>query len=192
MSQSINLGNVGAVNFNGATVDKINLNGSNIWTGSDTMVSGYRKGTDLCVPIDNQGWWNPSIASPGWDVGTVEVGSISTITPINVTLGGATLIGIRLDSAGYLRVSFTGTNVIKRFNTITVNGYTFNHTRLDNTASKYGASHNYNGATHYIWTLDDPITPNSTYPFFPLRNRGFTAIANALFPVGQTIQVSFT
>ena len=33
MSQSINLANVGATNFNGATVDKINLNGSMIWEG---------------------------------------------------------------------------------------------------------------------------------------------------------------
>lgn len=34
MSQSINLDNVGAVNFNGSTVDQINLNGASIWTGS--------------------------------------------------------------------------------------------------------------------------------------------------------------
>jgi hypothetical protein len=33
MSQSINLGNVGAATFNGATVDKINLNGSLVWEG---------------------------------------------------------------------------------------------------------------------------------------------------------------
>jgi hypothetical protein len=40
MSQSINLGNVGATTFNGATVDKINLNGSLIWTGSSSYVVG--------------------------------------------------------------------------------------------------------------------------------------------------------
>ena len=194
MSQSINLGNTTAVNFNGSPVMEINLNGSNIWTASATIVSGYRQGTDFCVPINHQGWWNPTLPTGQWDVGTAEVGSISTTTPDNVTLGGATLTGIYLTSIGYLRVSFSGTNVIKRFNTITINGYLFNHTRMDNTGNMYGSTHAQAGATLYNWLLSDPfeLGSNGTYPDFPLRNSAVTAIANALFPVGQTIQVSFT
>jgi len=38
MSQSIALGNVSSVNFNGTSVDKVNLNGSTIWEGGTTMV----------------------------------------------------------------------------------------------------------------------------------------------------------
>jgi hypothetical protein len=194
MSQSISLGNAYAVNFNGATVDKINLNGSQVWKASATIVSGYRQGQDFCVPVSNWGWWDPSQATGGWDVGTAEVGSISTLTPDNVTLAGATLTGIKFNTLGYLTVSFTGSNVIKRFNSVTINGYYFNHTRMDNTGNPYGNTYAYLDATNYSWFLSDPFTVNSpsTYPNFSLRNGDLATIGNALFPLGQTIQVSFT
>jgi len=37
MSQSIALGSVSSVNFNGTSVDKVNLNGSAIWEGGTTV-----------------------------------------------------------------------------------------------------------------------------------------------------------
>lgn len=192
MSQSINLGNVFDVNFNGATVDKINLNGSQVWKKPFTMVSGYRQGTDFCVPIDQWGWWNPAYASGGWEQGTVEIGSISSVYPDDVG-GGTRLTAIRWNSLGSLEIVFEGENAVKRFNSVTINGYTFVHHSLVNRTSSLGWTSPWQGSTRYawqLWNMNGDTTHN--YTAFPLRQTSKTIIGNALFPLGQTIEVSFT
>ena len=46
MSQSIDLSNLGACNFNGSTVSAINLNGSGIWTGARSVNYIYNPNDD--------------------------------------------------------------------------------------------------------------------------------------------------
>ena len=68
MSQSINLANVGATNFNGATVDKINLNGSMIWEGMVAVnIFGEHVGVSgqKTISAGVLGLQGPSIYGPG-------------------------------------------------------------------------------------------------------------------------------
>lgn len=72
MSQSINFGSVNTVNFNGSTVAKINLNGSQIWLGgySSTFSSGSRNfaGSDKFGANQEKGF---SVLSTGTLAGTL-------------------------------------------------------------------------------------------------------------------------
>ena len=72
MSQSINFGNVSAVTFNGSTVAKVNLNGSQIWLGgySSSFSSGSRNfpGSDKFGANQEKGF---SVLNTGTLAGTL-------------------------------------------------------------------------------------------------------------------------
>lgn len=117
MSQSIALGNVGEVNFNGSTVKKINLNGSKIWEKTAVMLYGGKDYVaEACsIPFDMHGF-DPNN------------GSMSDTTPANVS---GTIQALKVDVTQYItllkiKLAFNHQNhTVQAFNTMNLSGYVF-------------------------------------------------------------------
>ena len=65
MSQSINLGNVNATNFNGSNVERINLNGSQIWAGTSTFTSTFSQTTEGKIDVQRMGYKSSRMPNEG-------------------------------------------------------------------------------------------------------------------------------
>tara|TARA_R110002033_G_scaffold81561_1_gene132480 strand:- start:462 stop:995 length:534 start_codon:yes stop_codon:yes gene_type:complete len=125
---SYNLGNVGAVNFNGASVGQINLNGSVIWVGGyseqftmgtrtfagdDKMGAHTHDGLDLNKTTIMAGLLNPIGSEPPPYEGA-RIYMLMTHKWLNGQIAGSEMT---IKMAGNLPKNF--------FNTLTINGRVF-------------------------------------------------------------------
>jgi hypothetical protein len=120
MSQSINLGNVGTVSFNGSNIEAVNLNGSQIWAGipSAIVTAGIYSVVDDKVVSDRD--------FIGFERLAPAYGSMSPYNPYQ-GFNVASLIEFWFPDTGVASVLFRvyGTYPKNAVTSLSINGYTF-------------------------------------------------------------------
>ena len=177
MSQSINFGSVNTVNFNGSTVAKINLNGSQIWLGgySSSFASGSRNfpGSDKFGANQEKGF---SVLNTGSLAGSLApIGS----RPANYN-------GVRIDevlSHYWSSGQSAGTEVW-----IKVEGHR-SSSFLGNVRINGRAMGGPNSATHenYSGLTGNTIRPSGNFTWYRWYN--FSGLNSLLSPNPSTLQL---
>jgi len=171
MSQSIALGNVGTVNFNGSSVDKINLNGATVWENLQSFTSGTFSGLTGKLEIEYWGWLQTLIpginGAGGWQpVGTAPSNTNAGL-PSGVTVNGIFIEEFDSSNRGYLKVVINGwsSRTSAPFNSLVFKGKTFVPVTSNNASNAAFVTYNLSGVANrveYQWVLH---TNNSTPPY---------------------------
>lgn len=169
MSQSINLANVGAVNFNGSTVKQINLNGASIWTGSVSVdiwgtwyqnygekiinegAIGKRTDKSLVTGTDGTTRWitalyktesYPRTYTPTFKGYEITAFNTSVLTQRS---GAVLAVPNEVFGNGTITIQMAGYHPQDFFTSVTVNGHTFNTLDTDYFRRSYNAPSYYDG-----------------------------------------------
>ena len=192
MSQSINLANVGSTNFNGATVDKINLNGSMIWEGFTAVnlfgfhgqLSGDKVIQTGIVGQQGSSVFGPDTGNPiRWateyfpDANLVpspiqslsykgySILQLRTLV-VDLSVDGAIKPNTPNDDpfgAGTLQITIAGDHPKDFFNSMTINGRVFHTAPLQtNNPSLPISANNYTGGTNIPNNYDPADTLTAT------------------------------
>jgi len=189
MSQSIALGNVGAVNFNGSTVNKINLNGSSIWEGgaSYTFAVGYRS-----IP-DSKTNAGVNYTGIGNTYGIIVSSDLPLPSPAPYFKGHAivNIINQQFTTGNYknhsvISIAIEGIHSRNLFSSIKIGSTTY-YTNNTSSGQQSAAVIDSSGFfSDYRQGFDEPIGPYRT------RWEWSKAAGNNQMPVGSTVTVVIT
>jgi len=161
MSQSINLGNTTAVNFNGTALSSVKLNNISIWEGAQSFTSAHVNGLDGKLVLDTMGW--TMIPRPHPNGGGVVVQGSTTADRTVGLPAGVTVEGIYISETGGVSPGLY-VNIAGWYSTTTTPFSNFQFRGLYNftpTAAAGGTNVNLSveyyapGKARYYWRLHD-------------------------------------